>query len=143
MTDLMPVAFGRVIDQIKGIRDEGPLELFVGAPTDSQRKVKLGLWLSQRNGRVYAGHKIVVRRDPKRGNSIRLEALDGAEAKSDRGRADRRHQAHQREHCPHLKRLKIECVSFPAILEEGVSPLMPALLLLTSGSRCRSPGLSV
>jgi len=77
VTDLMPLAFGRVIDQMKGTRDEGPLELFVGAPNDSQRKVKLGLWLSQRNGRVYASHKIVVRRDPKRGNSIRLEALGG------------------------------------------------------------------
>ena len=82
VTDLMPYAFGHVIDLTRGTRDEGPLELFVGASTDAQRKVRLGLWLSQRNGRVYAGYKIVVRRDPKRGNTIRLEQLSKAATES-------------------------------------------------------------
>lgn len=126
VTELMPIAFGQVIDQMKGTRDEGPLELFVGAPTDSQRKVKLGLWLSQRNGRVYAGHKIVVKRDPKRGNSIRLEVLDST--------VPSRTVAEQiadikpvNEALVSPERTEDKARVFSRLLEEDASPLMPAL----------------
>lgn len=73
--DLMPVAFGEVTDHYKGTRSEGPLETLVAAPTDTQRKVRLGLMLKAKNGAIFVGHRIAVKSDRKRGNVIRLERV--------------------------------------------------------------------
>jgi len=75
VTQLMPVAFGKPVSEYSNARSEGPLELFAGVPTDSQRKVKLGLWLAQKNGRIYEGYRISVKRDSKRGNTVQLTSI--------------------------------------------------------------------
>ena len=73
--DLMPVAFGEVTDIYKGTRSDGPLDTLVAAPTDNQRKVRLGLMLKAKNGAIFVDHRIVVKTDRKRGNVIRLERV--------------------------------------------------------------------